>query len=622
MSGTADAQGAASLVASPQDPSMAAGRLPLLCLAMVPALTRWPQAAYQAGRQRFALFVIVAIGLAILVRWPRAALLAAGVTAAGIFAYGGPYLGPRYTVLIVGSGVVGALATDSVRSERWDFLVPPQRAMLPAIVVLLAADVLVVVRTFYLFPVVLIGVSLALTALAMARPDAMARMFAVAETDAAWSRATRAVGRTLRAASVRAHAARVRWWRGDIPTVAALSPEPPREVRLDDDAAQRRTLVDRARAAASRWSLPIAVWGMSFAVVNIFRLTASPLSPTANGLWVHWDTDEYVKIARFGYTYQPGRYLLPDNTGDPIAWMPGYPIAIRALMSLGSNPEAAAVVVSALSGFAVALLMWKWMTQMGIGGRARLLGLLLMLWFPYNFMLFGGGYSDPLFLALCLGAFVLLESDRPILAGLAGAAASLTRINGLGVVAGLALLAVARSKRPRALPRWRYGGVLLAGGGLGGFVVYCWVRFSEPLAYWNAHSALFGHFRFTNTDDLVKAAFFQEVSERFARDPAKMLNLIAGAGLTLLTLALVPYVRRRFGAGYAANNLAVVAIIWCGALDFIGSGRYLTSAFPMAALGGGILADHPRAAGAVLGIFVVFTLVFTYCFTNTINLGW
>src|SRR5207245_4329002 len=116
----------------------------------------------------------------------------------------------------------------------------------------------------------------------------------------------------------------------------------------------------------------------------------------------------------------------------------------------------AGVIVTYLAGVAAALLFHHW-CQAALGRTGARLGVLLLLLYPFSFFLFGVVYSDALFLASALGAFVLLEHDRPWLAGLAGALATATRPVGVAVVAGLVLRALERR-----------GGVPRAPGRLGG----------------------------------------------------------------------------------------------------------------------------------------------------------
>ena len=77
------------------------------------------------------------------------------------------------------------------------------------------------------------------------------------------------------------------------------------------------------------------------------------------------------------------------------------------------------------------------------------------------------------------------------------------------------------------------------------------------------------------------------------------LNLVAQGLLVLGGLALVPWVTRRFGWAYALYVLGVCGMALVGTKDFMGSGRYLVSAFPLFAVLGDLLAGR-RGLRAVL----------------------
>ena len=345
-----------------------------------------------------------------------------------------------------------------------------------------------------------------------------------------------------------------------------------------------------------------------------------------------------------------------SSPSEPAAWFPGYGLLIRAISRpvgalIGARPSdeellfgTVAVVVTLLSGLAIALLFWKWMTLHGLHGRSRSTALLCLLWFPFSFFIYGAGYSDPLFVALVLGAFVLLETDRPLTAGVVGAAATLVRVNGIALVIGMVVIAL--TVGPRHLRRRERASVgdaiepgdgpatehrvttrvliaaALSSCGIASFIAWCWVRYDEPLLYWNAHSAIFGKIDPFNSGDLLKFDLPSSIIDRFGTQPGAMLTLVAAAACTALCIGSLPAVARRFGAGYAALVAVQVAIVWFGSFDLIGGGRYLFCAFPVAALWGEWLVGHRvgRIAAAAIGVSGLMLL--TFCFTQTIDLGW
>ena len=175
-------------------------------------------------------------------------------------------------------------------------------------------------------------------------------------------------------------------------------------------------------------------------------------------------------------------------------------------------------------GLGVAVMFSRWCVAR-IGARNAAFALGVMLTYPFAFYLFGAIYGDALFIAAVLGAFLLLEHDHPILAGLVGArrdrvapgrrgrggGSRRARARTGGCARRLAVHArpsdeCAVSFRvgrgvcdetsepapripwfPRRLDLTRLRpsdfGVLLSGLGFVGYVVYLWNRFGEPLAF-------------------------------------------------------------------------------------------------------------------------------------------
>jgi hypothetical protein len=72
------------------------------------------------------------------------------------------------------------------------------------------------------------------------------------------------------------------------------------------------------------------------------------------------------------------------------------------------------------------------------------------------------------------------------------------------------------------------------------------------------------------------------------------------AVLSVVFLAAVPAVKRRFGAGYAVFVFAAVVIPSTSSGDFMGVGRYLLLAFPVFAVAGSALAERTWARNAVI----------------------
>jgi hypothetical protein len=303
--------------------------------------------------------------------------------------------------------------------------------------------------------------------------------------------------------------------------------------------------------------------------------------------WTRWDTDWYQRIARDGYYYAgPGRQ-------SAVNFFPGYPAAMKVVMVVVRDALVAGVIVTYAAGLASALLFHRWCRRF-LGAAAAQVGVLLLLLYPFSLFLYGAVYADALFLASTLGAFVLLEEDRPWLAGLAGAVATATRPVGVAVVAGLVVRAAERRGWRIA---WRDSGVLLSVLGLAGYCALLWHRFGDPLAYTRVYSAD-GWTHQLDLDNALKLHYFRLLADYGLNTVTWALSV---QGLfTLAALALVPVVVRRFGWGYGMYSLLVVAIPTLSSREFLAMGRYLLPAFPCFAAAAGLLAGRRGLAAGWL----------------------
>ena len=303
--------------------------------------------------------------------------------------------------------------------------------------------------------------------------------------------------------------------------------------------------------------------------------------------WVHFDGYWYGAIADHGYWS-----FVPTEQG-PFAFFPTYPLLTRAGAALVGNTYLAGILVTLASGAASAGLFFVWLRDR-VGSTARWTALLLFLLYPFAYYLYGAVYADAVFVACVLGSFVLLERDRPVLAGLVGAAATAARPVGAVVVVALAIRVIERRGGWRRVA-WRDVGVLLSAAGVGAFCFYSWRRYGAPLAFVEAQNAW-------NQDPglrtWLKVQFWHDVQDM--RSPLAWLVFVSHPLLTLAGLALVPMVVRRFGWGYGAYGLLVLALSALSTKNFFGMSRYVLAAFPCFAAAGLLLADRARLRTAAL----------------------
>jgi hypothetical protein len=304
------------------------------------------------------------------------------------------------------------------------------------------------------------------------------------------------------------------------------------------------------------------------------------------GNWLWWDGGWYLHIAQFGYSFHP-------HQQSAVAFFPVYPMAVRGLGALLPGGVAlAAILITMVSGLAVLHLFHRW-CQRRMSNGAAIAAVAALALYPYAWFLFGAAYSDALFLAATLLAFVLLEQDRPVAAGLAGIVATAARPTGVVVLIGLiAVMLDRRGALPhiRGRVRPRDLGVGLAALGISAWCIWLAVRFGHPFAFVETEGAK-GWDRAPGLTTWLKFDFVSSI----VHDPARIwVPCVLQAVVCGAFAAAVPAVSRRFGRGYASYVAAAVAVPAISTGDFMGTGRYLLAAFPVFAVVGSMLANANR----------------------------
>jgi hypothetical protein len=186
----------------------------------------------------------------------------------------------------------------------------------------------------------------------------------------------------------------------------------------------------------------------------------------------------------------------------------------------------------------------------------------LLLLYPFAFYLMGAVYADALFIVGALAAFLALEHDRPILAGLAALVATAARPVGTALVLGLWVLYLERKgvfgpRGARQRPRAADAGLLLAPMGMVAFCLFLWSRFGEPFAFFDVAGA-------PGWDQPPGAHTWFKVHWVKAMWNGPWTNghfghLSINAIATVVTAAFIPMVFRRLGWGYGVY--VVIAVL-------------------------------------------------------------
>jgi hypothetical protein len=146
-------------------------------------------------------------------------------------------------------------------------------------------------------------------------------------------------------------------------------------------------------------------------------------------VWKRWDTDWYLKIAAFSY----------DPADGTASYLPLYPWLIGRLGFLTGNFLLSALLISNFAALAVFILFYEVARVEGLTSAQAGSAVLSLALFPSAFF-FLAAYTDALFLALALGAWLAARQKHWLLAGMLAGFSTLTRLQGSLLMPVLGLL--------------------------------------------------------------------------------------------------------------------------------------------------------------------------------------
>lgn len=159
---------------------------------------------------------------------------------------------------------------------------------------------------------------------------------------------------------------------------------------------------------------------------------AFPDHPWLDG-WVRWDSGWYGSIAEEGYI-EPG--AIREGVMRNTAFLPLYPLLMRALAPVIGSPALAGLLISNLSFLIALVLLWA-LIEFKFDRAVATRTIVLVAFNPYS-LFFSSVYTESLFLALVVGVFFFAERSEWVPASLLAGLAAATRVT--GIFAGLALI--------------------------------------------------------------------------------------------------------------------------------------------------------------------------------------
>ena len=323
-----------------------------------------------------------------------------------------------------------------------------------------------------------------------------------------------------------------------------------------------------------------------------------------NPFWdrfARWDSGWYYGIASTGYKYVEGR---PSN----LAFFPVYPKLMGALGRVMGGAQQdfyfAGILISWLA-FAAAMPLLYRLARLDLPHEQATRVTLYAAVFPSAYF-FGVVYSEAVFLLTLVSAALALRSKRWILAAVAAAIMTATRVNGVMFLPALALIGwdAASNGRER---RWALAAAI---SGVAGIAAYSWVVYRvsgnpfewyHSITRWGYHpggNPLAGLMAIAR--QLLTRPIEFIATERMA--PYDTLNAMAAAG----ALVVVPFIYQRFGRGYAA--IVVLGLLLpLSSGQFEGLGRYCSVLFPLPILLGSMRGET-RHLGMMTGFVMFYTL--------------
>ena len=296
----------------------------------------------------------------------------------------------------------------------------------------------------------------------------------------------------------------------------------------------------------------LAVWSLSRAVIVVAFFVASshPLASAGN-----WDGAWYGSIAQHGYGFAT------SGMKHDVAYFPLYPLLASILLRTGMSWPLAGVVVSNVAFLAALWIIYS-LVQKRLNVVTARWTVALTCACPTS--LFASvAYHEGTFLLFSALALWWTVRDARLAGGLAGAAASATSVLGVALAAALVIDAIVQRRGARAI-----ASAALGFGGIGLFVLFCWLRFGDPLAFVHAESG----WRVAGVDVLAWYRVFGSIGALWSSNVFVVLVPLAAIALVIQRNAL--------GSLLTLYGLLAIAMIFMAG-EPISADRYAFAVIPV-----------------------------------------
>lgn len=295
--------------------------------------------------------------------------------------------------------------------------------------------------------------------------------------------------------------------------------------------------------------------------------------------WTCTDSQHYLDIARDWYLSEG-----PWDRLVQLVFLPGYPLAVRAVAAVVGDYLYAGLLVSALAFAGAGCVFYRLLRlDMTHAVAVRVLKYLCIL--PGAFF-FTAPMSESLFLLLCLACVYCARVRRWWLAGLLGGLAAFTRSLGVVLMVPVLWELVADRKAGKA---WRFPALLLIPMG---FAAYCGVNYAvagDPLQFLTYQSIHWGQhlgFFFNTAAYQLEHAISADVQTALG---LWIPNVVYSLAALVLMLFAAPRMRPSYLAFFIAYYVVAIGTTW-----LLSAPRYLVALFPVP-LALGLVTRTPRA---------------------------
>ena len=327
--------------------------------------------------------------------------------------------------------------------------------------------------------------------------------------------------------------------------------------------------------------------------VVVFRPEALP-GGSLLGIWERWDAPHLFEVARYGYG--------PPADPARIVIFPLMP-ALIALGSVVASPLVAGMAISFGATLAAAAGLYR-LIRLDHGRATARLGVLAMSVFPTAFALVAP-YSEAVFLAFAIWAFLFARTGRWRAAGFCALFAGLARIHGVFILPALAVeYWLARRRMGRDA-----GWLLLGAGGPLIYLAINLATFGDPLRFLDIQASVFAVSTiapWTALSSAVAGASAVQPTEYWATVYLAPLAAYIVLGLTTVWTIIAKGGRPSYAVYAGLAFLSFATLSWPISLP-----RYLMGVFPIF-IAAGSLGRRPWLGPPLL---VASTLLFGICLT-------